>query len=163
MKKPVIFAALGLVVAAGGAILAAGVTKPPEAKVDWRSKRGTDEYYKECEPQNHEIKDLNVNIKGSNGERYLTVGLAVQFRLGAELMNPPDKSPPDYKAPFDTAKLEISDRLTLLLSNKTLPELEGREKQNVLKQEILEEVSAAVFPDQMGRIDKVFINKLLVQ
>jgi flagellar basal body-associated protein FliL len=163
MKKPVLFAGIGLVLAAGGAFMAAAVTKPPEPKIDWRSKRGTDEYYKECEPQNYELKDLNVNIKGSNGERYLTVGLAVQYRLGAELMNPPDKAPVDYKAPFETAKLEISDRLTLLLSNKTLPELEGREKQNVLKQEIMEEVSAAVFPDQMGRVDKIFINKLLVQ
>lgn len=162
MKKPVLFAGIGLVVAAGGAFFAAGVVKPQEPATDWRSKRGTDEYYVSEEMQ-YEVPDLNVNVKGSNGERYLSVGVGVKYKLGAELMNPPDKAPPDVKAPFEKAKLEIRDRLTLLLSNKTLADLEGREKQNALKQEMLEEIEAAVFPDQTGRVIRVYLRQLLVQ
>jgi hypothetical protein len=32
-----------------------------------------------------------------------------------------------------------------------------------LKQEMLEEIAAAVFPDQTGRIEAVFLRQLLVQ
>jgi flagellar basal body-associated protein FliL len=163
MKKSVIFGGIGVLVAASGAFLAAGITTPQAPETDWRSKRGTDEYYADSEELQYEIPDLNVNVKGSNGERYLSVGVGVKYRLGAELMHPADKVPPDVKAPFESAKLEMRDRLTLLLSNKTLSDLEGREKQNALKQEMLEEIEAAVFPDQTGRIVRVYLRQLLVQ
>jgi flagellar basal body-associated protein FliL len=165
MKKKVLVAGIGVILAAGGAFAAAGVVKPQAPETDWRSKRGTPEYYVSDEQQ-LELPDLNVNVKGSNGERYLCVGVGVQYKLGAELMNPKGakgKAAPDFKAPFDKAKLEVRDRLTLLLSNKTVSDLEGREKQNALKQEMLEEIEAAVFPDQLGCVTRVYISKILFQ
>lgn len=163
MNKKVVFIGLGVVLAGGGAFMAAGVTKPPEVKTDWSGKRGTDAYYAECEEQTYELPDLNVNLKGTNGERYLTVGLAVKYRLGAELMNPPDKAPVDLKAPLEKSKLEVRDRLIGVLSNKTIADLEGVEKRKALKQELLEEIGSAVFPDQMGRIESVLIKSILIQ
>jgi flagellar basal body-associated protein FliL len=163
MKKSIVFVGVGVVLAAGGAFFAAGVVQPKKETIDWRSLRGKDEYFAKSEEYLYDVPDLNVNLKGSGGQRYLTVGVGVKYRLGGELLHPANEAPVDSKAPFEKAKLDVRDRLTILLSNKTLEDLEGREKHNALKQEMLEEIAAAVFPDQTGRIEAVFLRQLLVQ
>ncbi|HYC76029.1 MAG TPA: flagellar basal body-associated FliL family protein [Planctomycetota bacterium] len=164
MNKKLLLVGVGVVLASGAAFMAAGAAKPAAAEVDWRSRRGKDEYYL---PEEHEfdLPDINVNLKGTGGQRYLAAGLGVRFRIGQELALTPNKdgTPHDPKSSFEKAKLEIKDRLTILLSNKSVNDLEGSEKKKALKQEILEELSVAVFPDQLGRIEQVYIKQLLVQ
>ena len=176
MKKPAIFAGIGVLVCAAAAFGVAGIVKPIEQPSEWKSKRGTDAYYI-GEEEVYELADINVNLKGADGQKYLSVGIGVSYKLGAELVEEHkaaakeggggghggDKKGAGPPGPFDKAKLELKDRLTMLLSNKTQADIEGKEKKQILKQEILEEVQAAVFPDKKGRIENVYIKNLLIQ
>ena len=42
-------------------------------------------------------------------------------------------------------------------------DIEGVEKKKVLKQEILEQLQEAVFPEKLGRVENVYFRNILVQ
>ncbi len=155
MKKSlIIVCGATLVILAGAAFVVGGMAggKPPE--VDWKSRRGTDAYYT-SELVHFELKDIHVNLKGTDAQRYLAVGVGISYKVGPEIH--------DAKAPFATAEPELKDRLIMLLSNKTLADIEGLENKKLIKHEILEQVQLTVFPQKLGRVEEVNFNKFLIQ
>jgi flagellar basal body-associated protein FliL len=154
MNKRILIGGVSLVVLALGAVVVGGMGGHHESRVDWASRRGQEAYYAP-DVLNQDLKDINVNLKGTEGQRYLSVGISVGYRVGPEVADP--------KAPFQKAESDLRDRLTMLLSNKGLADLEGLERKRVLKQEILDQVQQAVFPDKTGRIDEVYYRNFLIQ
>ncbi len=167
------FIAIGAVVAlllGGAAVVVAGKAPAPVADVDWKSRRGTDGYYTGKE-SHVDLPTITVNLKGEG--RFLKIALAASYRLGAELTN--EKKPADAAGgghgggkgapptPFDPVMPEVKDRLNLLLSNKTAADIEGLENKKRLKEEIRHELEEAVFPERLGRVEKVFIKEIVVQ
>jgi flagellar basal body-associated protein FliL len=151
-KVLIVFAIVGVLGLAAVVVGGAGTTG--EAPVDWVSKRGLESYYGE-EVFNLDLKDISVNVKGTDAQRFLFVGISVAYRVGPEVKDP--------KAPFARADADLRDRLTLLLSNKGLADLDGLENKKTLKQEILDQVQLAVFPDKTGRVEKINIRQFLIQ
>jgi flagellar basal body-associated protein FliL len=154
MKKKILIVVPAVLILALSAVVVGARGGGSTAPVDWSSKRGQDSYYAE-EVLNYDLKDISVNVKGTDAQRYLLVGIGVAYRVGPEVKDP--------KAPFAKAESDLRDRLTMLLSNKKLAELEGLEMKNLLKQEILDQVGHAVFPDKTGRIEQVFFRQFLIQ
>jgi flagellar basal body-associated protein FliL len=154
MKKKILIGVAVLLVLSTAAVVAGGVGARHEAPIDWSSKRGQESYYG-AEVFSYDLKDVSVNIKGTDAQRYLFVKLTVGYRIGPEVKDP--------KAPFAKTESDLRDRLTLLLSNKTLADLEGLENKRVLKHEILDQVEHAVFPDKTGRVEEIWFNQFLIQ
>ncbi len=154
MKKMIIIGGAAVVVLGLAAVVVAGKAGHHEEHVDWKSKRGTDAYYTSG-IQQYELKDLTVNLKGTEGQRYLVIGIGIGYQVGAE--------EPDPKAPFTKAEMALKDELTMLLSNKTQREIEGKENLLLLKHEILDHVQSTVFPEKTGRVEQIFIRQMLVQ
>ena len=154
MKKHILITGAALAVLAMAAVVVGGMGGSHEPKVDWASKRGQDSYYDE-EIRTHDLKDISVNLKGTEAQRYLFVGISIAYRIGPEVK--------DAAARFAKAEPDLRDRLTLLLSNKGLSDLEGLENKKTLKQEILDQVQHSVFPDRTGRIQDVYYRQFLIQ
>lgn len=171
MKQVLVIGGVCVLLLGGAAVVVAGKTPVVVADVDWKSRRGTDGYYTGKE-QYFDLPTMTVNLKGEG--RFLKLSLAVEYRLGAELVN---EKPAAADAagghggakgagpvtPFDKAMPEIKDRLNLLLSNKTVGDIEGLENKKRLKEEVRHELEDAVFPERLGRIEKVFIKEIVVQ
>jgi flagellar basal body-associated protein FliL len=154
MKKKIIIVGAVVAILATAAVVVGGMGGGHEPPVDWESKRGQDSYYRD-DVLGYDMKDVSVNLKGTDGQRYLFVELSVAYRLGPELK--------DGASRFAKAEADLRDRLTLLLSNKGLSDLEGLENKKTIKQEILDQVQAAVFPDKTGRVQDIYFRKFLIQ
>jgi flagellar basal body-associated protein FliL len=153
-KKVIIIIGAALLILSTAAVVVGGAGGAHPAPIDWASRRGQDSYYAP-EPVNYDLKDISVNIKGTEAQRYVSVGITVAYRIGPEIA--------DAKAAFTKAESDLRDRLTLLLSNKSLADLEGLENKRVLKQEILDQVEHAVFPDKTGRVEEIYFRQFLIQ
>ena len=57
----------------------------------------------------------------------------------------------------------VRDRIILLLNAKSIDDLEGRDKKELLKKEIREELEPLIFPDKDGEIETVLFKDLLIQ
>jgi flagellar basal body-associated protein FliL len=57
----------------------------------------------------------------------------------------------------------VRDRIILLLNAKSIDDLEGREKKELLKREIKEELDLVLFPDRDGEVETVLFKELLIQ
>lgn len=154
MKKKILIMGVALTILATAAVVVGGIGGHHDAPVDWASRRGQDSYYA-ADVQNYDLKDISVNIKGTDAQRYLSVGVTVAYRIGPEIS--------DAKAAFTKGESDLRDRLTLLLSNKGLSELDGLENKRILKQEILDQVERAIFPEKTGRIEEVYFRQFLIQ
>jgi flagellar basal body-associated protein FliL len=67
---------------------------------------------------------------------------------------------PPLQGPVATA---VRDRIILLLNAKSIDDLEGRDKKELLKKEIREELETIIFPDKDGEIETVLFKDLLIQ
>jgi flagellar basal body-associated protein FliL len=153
MKKKIIIIGATLVMLVMAAVVVAG-RGPHEAPIDWSARRGLDSYYSP-DVLEYDLKDINVNLKGTDGQRYLWVGITVAYRVGQDVKEP--------KGVFAKGESDLRDRLTLLLSNKGISDLDSLEKKKVLKHEILEQVGAAIFPDKTGRVEDIRYRQFLFQ
>jgi flagellar basal body-associated protein FliL len=154
MKKKILIVCAALAVLSTAAVVVGGLGGHHDAPIDWASRRGQDSYYAQ-EVLNYDLKDISVNIKGTDAQRYLSVGITVGYRVGPEVKEP--------KAAFVKAESDLRDRLTMLLSNKALADLDGLENKRVLKQELLDQVEHAVFPDKVGRAEEIYFRQFLIQ
>jgi flagellar basal body-associated protein FliL len=154
MHKKILILAAGLVVLSTAAVVVGGAGGDHEAPVDWLSRRGQESYYAP-EVLTFDLRDISVNLKGTDGQRYLFIGFNVAYRIGPEVKNGP--------AAFARGEADLRDRLTLLLSNKTIADVDSKEKKLLLQQEILDQVQQAVFPDKTGRVEKVYFKNFLIQ
>jgi flagellar basal body-associated protein FliL len=95
-----------------------------------------------------EMENLIINPKNSNGQRYLIVSLAFEF----------DKSSDVAKA--DRMKVEIVDRVNLLMIQKTTDELSSLEKRDVIKNELITAMN-----DLLGKkaVRNLFFTKYVIQ
>jgi flagellar basal body-associated protein FliL len=154
MKKKILIVGVTLALLSTAAVVVGGMGGGHEAPIDWSTRRGQESYYAP-EVFNYDLKDINVNLKGTDAQRYLFIGITVAYRVGPETKDP--------KAPFLKGDSDLRDRLTLLLSNKGIADLEGLEKKRVLKQEIQDQVEQAVFPDKTGKVDAIQFRTILIQ
>lgn len=154
MNKKILISFAALTILMTAAVVVGGVGGHHEAPVDWPSRRGQESYYA-SEVLNFDLKDVSVNLKGTDGQRYLFVGMNVAYRIGPEVKDGP--------AAFAKGEADLRDRLTLLLSNKTIADVDSKEKKLLLQQEILDQVQQAVFPDKTGRVEKVYFKTFLFQ
>jgi flagellar basal body-associated protein FliL len=154
MKKTILIGVAALTVLGTAAVVVGGMGGHKETPVDWSTRRGQDSYYGTT-TLNYDLKDINVNLKGTDGQRYFWIGISIAYRVGPEVKDP--------KEPFAKADSDLRDRLTMLLSNKGLTDLEGTENKKVLKQEILDQVQQAVFPEKTGRIEEIYYRNFLIQ
>lgn len=152
MNKKLIMAVVGLVVLGGGAFVvvgSAGVPEDPNAP-----KPGEDRYYTGDQLQ-WPIEDLLVNLTGARGQTYLELSLQLRYRCGEGVEN--------QETIFEENDAKVRDRLNILLSSKTVADLEGAENKQALKQEIRRALDEAIFPEQMGRVEEVYFAKFAVQ
>jgi flagellar basal body-associated protein FliL len=105
--------------------------------------------------------DIHVQVKTSNAKR-------VAERLGLK----PDGSDSGHgggSGRSEVAQLggtpgtAVRDRIILLLNAKSIDDLEGREKKELLKREIKEELDMVLFPDRDGEVETVLFKELLIQ
>jgi flagellar basal body-associated protein FliL len=129
---------------------------------------GTDGYYTGKE-SHVDLPTITVNLKGEGASSRSRSPRATDSARNSRTRSRP-KRPPEVTAerarlprPFDPVMPEVKDRLDLLLSNKTAAEIEGLENKKRLKEEIRHELEEAVFPERLGRVEKVFIKEIVVQ
>jgi flagellar basal body-associated protein FliL len=154
MKKKILIGFAALAILMSAAIVVGGVGGKHEAPVDWTSRRGQESYYG-LDVLTFALKDVSVNLKGTDGQRYLFIGMSVAYRIGPEIK--------DGAAAFAKGEADLRDRLTLLLSNKTIADVDSKEKKLILQQEILDQVQQAIFADKTGRVEKVYFERFLLQ
>lgn len=151
-KKSLIAVVGGLVALGGAAFFVVGSAAVPGS--DQGPKPGSDAYYT-SEVMEHPVEGLLVNLAGARSQTYLELSILVRYRTG-----PGVKSPEGVFAAQDA---KVRDRLNILLSNKTVADLEGSEKKQALKHEIRRALDEAIFPDQAGRVEEIFYSKFSVQ
>jgi len=142
---------LGLVVGAFAFVQMAVPQTPPAKDGEAEATDPTEEWKQE----RHMLEVLFVNLAGTNGKRYLRVGLGFAFSA---------KKPGTQIERFVEEGTLIRDKLITLLSGKKLEEIDGAENKRLLKREILEVLNETLFPEQIeGRVDEVYYNEFLVQ
>lgn len=154
MKKKFIAVGGGGVLVLVAAFVTVSLMGVPAKKAELERQRGQESYYT-GEAISRPLPDVVTNLKGTNGQGFLSLSSTVVYRLGEEL----DDAEPIFAA-RDPA---IKDRLILILSDKTPADLEGFEKKSFLKEEIRRILNKVVFPEQRGRIEEVLFVDFKVQ
>ena len=95
------------------------------------------------------------NLANTNGKRYLKVGLSMKFA---------SPKPPDDLVRFEGDFSAVKDRLLLLISGKTLEDIDGADNKRRLKAEIKDALATVMFSEtHPGRILEVYYDEFLVQ
>ncbi len=153
--KTLLIALAGVVVLMGGAFAFVTIAVPPPAETEAASAEDLDPSA-DWEEEQYRLEVQYVNLAGTQGKRYLKVGVTFRF------LSP---SPSKDLARFAEEDTLVKDHLLMLLSGKTLEDIDGAETKRLLKQEILETLNTALFsePDNPGRIEQVYYYEFLVQ
>jgi flagellar basal body-associated protein FliL len=119
------------------------------------------------------IPDVKANLARSGGLHFCAAEFLVQVstakreaveeRLGLKGgggEGADRKEAPPLKGLLATA---VRDRIILLLNAKSIDDLEGRDKKEILKKEIRDELQPILFPDHDGEIEAVLFRELLIQ
>ncbi len=117
------------------------------------------------------VPDLKANLARSGGLHFCMVDIHVTFKTRkmkdvlARLGVKPGEGAAAAMVPMLTGPVGTAarDRLILLLASKSMEDLEGRDKKELLKKEIQSELQPILFPDEDGRIDAVLFKDLLIQ
>ena len=104
--------------------------------------------------QYYEIRDVMVNVKGTNKKQILKTSLNLMYET--------DRPEATAKR-FDSKKIEIKNALNILLTGKTREELEGSEEMNMLAIELQDLLNRVVFPDGGGRIIRIYYDEFIIQ
>jgi len=145
----------GVVLLVGGAFAFVQIAVPPPEQKKASSVEDLDPSADWAEEQ-YRLEVQYVNLAGTQGKRYLKVGITFRFLSPA---------PSKDLTRFTNEDTLIKDRLITLLSGKTLEDIDGAETKRLLKQEISETLDAALFsePGHPGRIEQVYYYEFLVQ
>ncbi len=154
--KKILMIVVPVVVLVGGAFAFVQIAVPPAEATEEVAQEKPSDPEADWKRGEHKLSTLYVNLAGTNGKRYLKVGLTFSFfasNTAAQL------------ARFTAEETLIKDGLITLLSGKTLDDIDGAEKKKLLKKELEEVLSKALFedPEQQGRIETVFYYEFLVQ
>jgi flagellar basal body-associated protein FliL len=153
-KKAIIIGGGGLVVVAGAALAIVSMSGVPKKPPDYESIRGTEAYYSGPKAE-YDLPDFMGNLKGAQAQRVVKVGLTIEYRLGPEIS--------DANAIFSTRKAAIMDCLHRVFANKTVDDVEGSERKDLLKEEVRAQLQTILFPDKKGRIEGVLYRDFFVQ
>jgi flagellar basal body-associated protein FliL len=168
-KKGKAWLALALVPVAGAvagivATLAIPRHEPTKAPKGPSSDREVFEYFA--------ISEVKSNLARSGGMHFCLLDLQVHVRTREDRIDAVRKRFGGKAG--DAARGEVAalqgalgtlarDRLILLLASKGMEELEGREKKDQLKSEIVRELNPILFPEKDGEIVAVYFKDLLIQ
>ncbi len=108
-KKLIIIGIGGLVAVSGGAFFLVSMAGVPKHETNWETLRGQESYYT-GEEQEFPLSDFMGNLRGSQSQRLIKLGLTVVYRMGPELK--------DGAGVFTSKKAAIMDRLHILFSGK---------------------------------------------
>lgn len=125
------------------------------------------------------IPELKANLARTGGMHFVGADIVVQVTT---------KEPEDVKSRFGikssgggegghgggaprteapplqgTIATAVRDRVILLLNAKSIDDLEGRDKKELLKKEIKEELDPILFPQKDGEVSAVLFKDLLIQ
>lgn len=127
------------------------------------------------------IPDLKANLHRAGGLHFCMVDLLVNFKsrkmkevkehLGLKVEaggggghgGGGGAAPKPAEALMGSLSVAVRDRIILLLSSKSIEDLEGREKKELLKKEIQQEIEPLLFPHGDGKIEAVLFKDLLIQ
>ncbi len=153
MKIVMIVAGVLVLVGGAFAFVTLGVPDKASDAEDSQETVAPEETWKDGE---HRLETLFVNLAGTNGKRYLKVGLTFSYRA---------ESPSAQTVRFTELDTRIRDRLTILLSGKSIEDIDGGEKKKLLKKELEEVLQELLFEDaeEPGRIEAVFYYEFLIQ
>ncbi len=91
----------------------------------------------------HMIDDIVVNPAGTNGTRYLSTSIGLEYKVSKEK---------GHEAGLESVTPVIRDVLIALLTSKTMDQLSSIEGKEKLREEILTNVNTAIKPDSVYRI-----------
>lgn len=151
----IVMIAVGALALVGGAFafVNLGASEPTADSQDSADNTVPEEDWKKGE---HRLETLFVNLAGTNGKRYLKVGLSFSYLA---------ENASAQTARFAELDTRIRDRLTILLSGKSIDDIDGGEKKKLLKKELEDVLQEVLFEetDEHGRIEAVFYNEFLIQ
>jgi flagellar basal body-associated protein FliL len=105
--------------------------------------------------------DIHVQVKTKDPKHVSErLGIKAEASEGGHGGGGAKKEVPQLQGTLATA---VRDRIILLLNAKSIDDLEGREKKELLKREIKEELDMVLFPDKDGEIEAVLFKELLIQ
>ena len=103
----------------------------------------------------YKLPSLIVNLSGSDGKRYLKIEIFLEYQT---------EEPEKVKELFNAKKVQLTDTLIMLLSNKTVAAIDGYANKEILKEEIRQKLSGILLADRkIGAITGVYYNTFLVQ
>ena len=94
------------------------------------------------------IEDVIINPAGTSGSRFLNSTIALEYVS------------PDLEQELTEKEVQIRDILINILASKTIPELDGPEDREALKQEILDNCNAFL---KKGKIKRVYFSNFIMQ
>jgi flagellar basal body-associated protein FliL len=119
------------------------------------------------------IPDVKANLARSGGLHFCGAEFlvqvktkkreAVEARLGLRAGSGEGNGKSEAPAIQGSAATAVRDRIILLLNAKSIDDLEGRDKKELLKREIREELELVLFPDHDGEVEAVLFKDLLIQ
>lgn len=155
--KLLLFSGAGLAVVIAAAFLFATMAVPaaPEGGAGDPADGSVDaEGGLEKSTQFYEVRDIMVNVKGTNKKQILKTSLNLMYEA--------DK--PEIAAMvFEDKKVEIKNALNILLTGKTREELEGSQEMNMLAIELQDLLNRVVFSGGGGRIIKIYYDEFIIQ
>jgi len=154
MKKKIVFGSGGAIVALCGLaftlVATAGVPEPVDT-----SKRGTQEYYT-SDVLTQDLPEILTNLRGTGG-KYIQIIATVEYRIGPEL------EPSEISGLFSARSAKLKDGFMMLLSEKTMSDVESREQKEILKEEVKSLIQKIVFPDKRGMVEAILFRDFKVQ
>jgi len=125
-----------------------GAEAQTEAKAEGGSKEGAKEGSKEGASNIYPLEPFIVNIYDGQELRYLKVKVEMEMAT------------PGLKSELDTRMAPIRDAILVLLSTKTLQDIQDVQGKNQLKDEILTAVNKQI---TSGKITKIYFTDFVVQ
>lgn len=153
-KKLILIGGGGLVVVVGAAFFIVGSAGVPKAEPNYDAIRGTEAYYSGAE-EFVDLAEFMGNLKGSQTQRFVKLALTVVFRTSPESA--------DAASVFVSQKAAIMDRLHLIFNGKSLEDIDGAERKELIKEEIKGHLQLLLFPDKKARIERVLYREFFVQ
>jgi flagellar basal body-associated protein FliL len=152
-KKVIILGTVGLLALGGAAftiVATAGVPKPIDI-----SLRGKDEYYV-SDLLTYDLPEIVTNLRGAGG-KFIKILVTAEYRIGPEL------EPAAAAQLFVSQEAKLQDRFIMLISAKTMADVETREHKKLLQEELKDLIQSVVFPEQLGRVEGILYRDFKIQ
>jgi len=159
MKKMLIFSVAGLAAIIGAAFLFTTFAVPvaPENGDEAVSEEGDENQDGKSSLEDlipYELPSIIINVKGTGMKRMLKVALKIAYEAS---------KPDEAILLLEKKQPEIKHCIQMLLIEKTMEELEGRDNRTLLIEEILEELNNVIFTNGGGNVREIFFDEFVIQ